>query len=74
MKQPDACIVRITDAQGETQGTGFLVSTDGLIATCAHVKVRPQGAHLHPAPVVGPTAPGSSLPGPVVAQTRVRLA
>jgi S1-C subfamily serine protease len=37
MKQPDACVVRITNAQGETQGTGFLISTDGLIATCAHV-------------------------------------
>jgi hypothetical protein len=37
MKQPDACIVRITDAQGKTKGTGFLVSTDGLITTCIHV-------------------------------------
>lgn len=37
MKQPDACIVRITDAEGNTLGTGFLVSTDGRIATCAHV-------------------------------------
>jgi len=37
MKQPDACTVRITDAQGKTLGTGFLVSTEGLIATCAHV-------------------------------------
>jgi len=37
MNQPDACIVRITDAQGNTLGTGFLVSTDGRIDTCFHV-------------------------------------
>ena len=37
MTQPDASIVRVTNAAGETLGTGFLVSTDGLIATCAHV-------------------------------------
>jgi hypothetical protein len=37
MMQPDACVVRITDAEGNTKGTGFLVSTDGPIATCAHV-------------------------------------
>jgi len=36
-KQLDACVVRITNANGETLGTGFLVSGDGRIATCAHV-------------------------------------
>jgi hypothetical protein len=37
MKQPDACIVRITDAEGNTPGTGFLISANGRIATCYHV-------------------------------------
>jgi hypothetical protein len=37
MKQPDACVVRVTDAHGETLGTGFLVSAEGLVATCTHV-------------------------------------
>lgn len=37
MKQLDASIVRVTNAEGETLGTGFLISDDGLIATCAHM-------------------------------------
>ncbi|MBE9507992.1 MAG: trypsin-like peptidase domain-containing protein, partial [Chloroflexi bacterium] len=32
-----AGIVRIIRPDGETAGTGFLVTDDGLIATCAHV-------------------------------------
>ncbi len=31
MKQPDASIVRITDPQGETHGTGFIISADGRV-------------------------------------------
>lgn len=30
-------IVRILDTNGETAGTGFVVTREGLIATCAHV-------------------------------------
>src|SRR5688572_8494997 len=30
-------IARILDTDGETVGTGFVVTEDGLIATCAHV-------------------------------------
>src|SRR5215472_12752073 len=30
-------IVRILKPNGETAGTGFIVSQDGLIATCSHV-------------------------------------
>lgn len=30
-------IVRILDAKGVTVGTGFMLSTDGLLTTCAHV-------------------------------------
>jgi len=30
-------VVRIIDAGGKTVGTGFVVTSDGLIATCAHV-------------------------------------
>jgi len=37
MSQPDACIVRITDAGGRTLGTGFIVTTDGRVVTCHHV-------------------------------------
>lgn len=37
MNQPEACIVRITDVQGEALGTGFLVTEDGFIVTCHHV-------------------------------------
>jgi hypothetical protein len=37
LTQPDACTVRITDPQGKTLGTGFLVSADGRVVTCAHV-------------------------------------
>jgi S1-C subfamily serine protease len=36
-------IVRILDQHGQTAGTGFLLTGDGLIATCAHV-VRSAGA------------------------------
>ncbi len=32
-----AGIVRITRPEGATAGTGFIVTDDGLIATCAHV-------------------------------------
>jgi WD40 repeat protein len=32
-----ASIVRILDSDGETAGTGFVVTVEGLIATCAHV-------------------------------------
>jgi len=32
-----AGVVRIIDANGRTVGTGFVVTSDGLIATCAHV-------------------------------------
>lgn len=34
MAQPDASIVRITDGEGNTLGTGFLVAADGRIVTC----------------------------------------
>ena len=30
-------VVRIIDAGGKTVGTGFVVTSDGLIVTCAHV-------------------------------------
>jgi WD40 repeat protein len=30
-------IVRLLNPQGETAGTGFVVTDDGLVATCAHV-------------------------------------
>src|SRR5438067_5658224 len=30
-------IVRILKPNGETAGTGFVLTTDGLIATCSHV-------------------------------------
>src|SRR5947209_2495728 len=30
-------IVRILKPNGETAGTGFVLATDGLIATCSHV-------------------------------------
>ena len=36
-------IVRILGSDGNTVGTGFVVTADGLIATCAHV-VRSAGA------------------------------
>src|SRR5215204_3992345 len=32
-----ANIVRILDSGGKTAGTGFVVTAEGLIATCAHV-------------------------------------
>jgi len=32
-----AGIVRILDQNSATAGTGFVVSDDGLVATCAHV-------------------------------------
>ncbi len=32
-----AGVVRIIDAGGKTAGTGFVVTSDGLIVTCAHV-------------------------------------
>ena len=37
MDLPEACVVRITDEQGETLGTGFLLSAEGLVATCRHL-------------------------------------
>ena len=40
--QPDACVLRVTDVRGQTVGTGFLVSADGLVATCAHVVAAAQ--------------------------------
>jgi len=52
MKQPDACVVRITDSQGEIQGTGFLISTEGLVVTCAHVVKGRSLASRSPAQVV----------------------
>src|SRR6516225_10527118 len=30
-------VVRIIDAGGKTVGTGFVVTSDGLLVTCAHV-------------------------------------
>jgi hypothetical protein len=42
-RDPRAGIVRILHAAGDTVGTGFVVSADGLVATCAHV-VRDAGA------------------------------
>ena len=30
-------IIRVLKSDGSTVGTGFVVSADGLIATCAHV-------------------------------------
>jgi hypothetical protein len=30
-------IVRILDGAGDTAGTGFVLTDDGLMATCAHV-------------------------------------
>lgn len=32
-----ASVVRIVDAKGGTHGTGFLVSSDGVVVTCTHV-------------------------------------
>jgi tetratricopeptide (TPR) repeat protein len=58
MNQPDASIVRVTNAGGKTLGTGFLVSTDGRIATCAHVvegtepRIAFPGGELRPAQAV----------------------
>ena len=42
-------IVRILDSDGDTAGTGFVVTDDGLIATCAHVV---QGAGAEPGDTV----------------------
>lgn len=39
-------IVRILKSDGSTSGTGFLVSADGLIATCAHVIEGNDGVSL----------------------------
>jgi len=36
VSDPEACVVRICDAQDNTHGTGFLVS-ESLVVTCAHV-------------------------------------
>ncbi len=45
------CIVRITDAQGEILGTGFLLNAEGLVATCYHVvKEDVQAAFPNEAP------------------------
>ncbi len=44
-----AGIVRVTRPDGETAGTGFVVSDEGLIATCAHVV---QGAGAGPGDTV----------------------
>jgi WD40 repeat protein len=37
MNKLSAAIVRILNQHGETAGTGFVVSSDGLVTTCAHV-------------------------------------
>ena len=34
---PRAAVVRVVDKAGTTAGTGFLVTADGLVVTCAHV-------------------------------------
>jgi hypothetical protein len=49
MEDLTASIVRILTSEGTTASTGFVITDDGLIATCAHVvEAAGAGTVVHP--------------------------
>jgi S1-C subfamily serine protease len=70
----DVSIVRITNAQDKTLGTGFLVFADGLIATCFHV-IEGKDPHIvFPGSEPRPARVGATDPAHDVATRRQKAA